>query len=167
MKTLLFFLLVSFSASAAEIPPNDRVIQQLSNGGLRGSLPTQIRLMNWNILKGERGEPWRRDFSNFSSDRNIVLVQEGYQSPLVLQTLQSLSGLSFYMANSFVWKGALTGVISGFAVEPLKQEFRRSPQFEPILNSPKMSFISYFEMSNGKPLVVVNVHGINFVGPEK
>jgi endonuclease/exonuclease/phosphatase (EEP) superfamily protein YafD len=71
------------------------------------------------------------------------------------------------MANSFVWKGAMTGVLSGFAYEPEKLAFRRSPQFEPILNSPKMSLLAWFHFQDGRPLVVVNIHGINFVGPDK
>lgn len=159
--------LVATHASAAQLPPDDQIVQQLTNGGARADFPTSLRLLNWNILKGERGDAWTKDIAAFSSGRNLVLMQEGWQSPTVLGGIQSLPGFSFYMASSFVWKGALTGVMSGFATAPAKLEYRRSPQFEPILNSPKMSLIATFQMTDGRPLVVVNVHGINFVGPDK
>jgi hypothetical protein len=165
--SLLLFLFVSPIAAAAEIPPDSQVLQQLTKGGARSDFPTEVRLLNWNILKGERGDVWAKDLAAFSGDRNVVLMQEGWQSPGVLAALGSLGGFSFYMANSFVWKGALTGVISGFGAEPEKLEFRRSPQLEPILNSPKMSLLATFRLANGQPLMVVNVHGINFVGPDK
>ncbi|MFX6334837.1 hypothetical protein ABTF54_19430, partial [Acinetobacter baumannii] len=84
-----------------------------------------------------------------------------------LGALAPFKGMSYFMANAFTFKGFLTGVMGGYLSEPSQLEFRRSPQREPILNSPKMSLLASFTMVGGKPLKIVNVHGINFVGPDK
>ncbi|MGZ3738335.1 MAG: endonuclease/exonuclease/phosphatase family protein [Bdellovibrionota bacterium] len=167
MKLGILLMLFSVPVFATDIPPDNKVIQQLTNGGARSDFPTEVRLLNWNIEKGERGDVWNKDIAAFAADRNLVHLQEGYQTPSILGSLNALNGLSFFMANAFVYKGTLTGVIGGFATQPASLEFRRSPQVEPVLNSPKMTLISTFQTIDGHPLKVVNVHGINFVGPDK
>jgi endonuclease/exonuclease/phosphatase (EEP) superfamily protein YafD len=168
MKFFPFVLFLSAALShAADIPPDSKVLQSITDGAARTPVSTSLRLLNWNILKGERGDVWNKDIAAFAADRNVVLLQEGWQSPNVLAALQGIPGFSFTMANSFLWKGAMTGVVSGFTYVPDALAFRRSPQREPILNSPKMSLLASFTFADGRPLKIVNVHGINFVGPDK
>ncbi len=159
----IFGLAFATPAFSAEIPPDSQVIRKLS----AGSFPHVVRLLNWNIKKGEGGAPFTADLQALAQGRNLVTLQEGYESPLVNASLQSLPGLSFYMAGAFVYRGIMTGVITGAASEPARSEFRRSPSFEPVLNSPKMTSLSYYKMSEGKELLVANLHGLNFVGVDK
>ncbi len=165
-RNLVIFCALSLpfsAAQAAEIPPDSQVIRKLS----AGSFPHVVRLLNWNIKKGEDGAAWAADLQKLTADRNLVTLQEGYESPLVNSTLQSLPGLSFYMTGSFVYRGAMTGVITGSTSEPSRAEFRRSPGVEPIFNSPKMTALSYFKMNETRELLVANLHGLNFVGVDK
>lgn len=151
------------TAQSAEIPPDSQVIRKLS----AGSFPHVVRLLNWNIKKGEEGAAWAADLQKLTEGRNLVTLQEGYESPLVNSTLQTLTGLSFYMAGAFVYRGAMTGVITGAASEPARSDFRRSPGVEPILNSPKMTSLSYYKLDGTSELLVANLHGLNFVGVDK
>ncbi|MGZ3672644.1 MAG: hypothetical protein ACXVCB_22360, partial [Bdellovibrionota bacterium] len=118
MKLGILLMLFSVPVFATDIPPDNKVIQQLTNGGARSDFPTEVRLLNWNIEKGERGDVWNKDIAAFAADRNLVHLQEGYQTPSILGSLNALNGLSFFMANAFVYKGTLTGVIGGFATQP-------------------------------------------------
>lgn len=161
--SLVALLAVTASASAAEASGDANIVRRISSG----SFPHVVRLLNWNVLKGEGAEAWAKDMKEISADRNLVTLQEGYETPFMNSTLQSLPGLSFYMAGSFVFRGYMTGVITGAASEPSRKDFRRSPHKEPGFNSPKMTGISYFKMNDTQELLVANLHGINFVGPEK
>lgn len=131
------------------------------------SFPEEVRLLNWNVLKGENGEAWAADMRKLAEGRNLITVQEGYATPFMNETLKGLPGFSFRMTGSFEFQGFTTGVITGSPVEPVRTDDRRSPHNEPIFNSPKMTGISFFKMENGQELLVANLHGINFVSPNK
>jgi len=162
-----FFMLsvfgVSWSASGAEIPPDHKVIRSIS----KESFPHVVRLLNWNVKKGEEGQAWASDLREFTKGRNLVTIQEGHASPLMESTLQSLPGFSFIMTNAFVYRGWMTGVITGSSSEPTRADFRRSRGLEPVFNSPKMTSLSYFKMDERQELLVANLHGLNFVSLEK
>jgi len=165
-RDLVIFCALSLPLSAAqsaEIPPDNQVIRKLS----AGSFPHVVRLLNWNIKKGEEGASWAADLQKLSEGRNLVTLQEGYETPLVNTALQSLPGMSFYMAGAFVYRGTMTGVITGASSEPSRTEFRRSPGVEPILNSPKMTSLSFYKLDSARELLVANLHGLNFVGVDK
>lgn len=150
-------------ASGEPLPSPSDVVRRISSN----SFPHVVRLLNWNVLKGENGEAWATDMRELAKGRNIVTLQEGHETPLMTTTLKSIPGLSFHMTGSFIYKGFMTGVITGSSSEPTRIDFRRSPHKEPVLNSPKVTGLSYFKMNNDQELLVANLHGINFVGPDK
>lgn len=161
---LTISLLAAPSVRAAnEIPPDDQVIRRVTGN----SFPHVVHLLNWNVKKAEEGQAWVSEMQEFAKGRNLITLQEGYDLPLMNDTLRTLPGISFHMAAAFAYHGKMTGVITGSAVEPSRMSFRRSPDREPILNSPKITGLSYFRIDASRELLVANLHGINFVGPDK
>lgn len=174
MKNVRAFgvLTLAFSVSlpalgAVVIPPDDQVIRTIQTGATRAALPREVRLLNWNIKKGEQGALLATDLPAFASGRNLVTLQEGYESDFIKGILASLPSFSFYMASAFVHRNLMTGVITGASFEPTRLGFRRSPGNEPILNSPKMTGLAYFELEGGGELLLANLHGLNFTDVKK
>lgn len=164
LLTLLAASLITAQAAPNHnIPPDDQVIQRIS----ANAFPHEVKLLNWNVKKAEEGQAWLTEMQEFAKGRNLVTLQEGHDIPFMTDTLRSLPGLSFHMTGAFLYKGKMTGVITGSVMEPSRMDFRRSPDREPILNSPKITGFSYFPIGGGKDLLVANLHGINFVGPDK
>lgn len=164
LRSLLFATCVSFSALAADpVPPDSQVIRPLT----ANAFPRVVNLLNWNIQKGEQGKDFTAEIAEYVKGRNLITFQEGYDVPIVRDALAAVPGVSFNMAAAFLYKGFMTGVITGSVSEPTRMGFRRSPDREPLLNSPKITGLSYFRVNETHELLVANLHGINFVGPDK
>ena len=163
--SLLLALSLSTAALAANnnLPPDDQTIRPITKSGF----PHVVQLLNWNVQKAEQGPNFVAEMQEFARGRNLLTLQEGYEIPLMTSTLAALPGLNFHMAAAFVYREKLTGVITGAVAEPVRTEFRRSPDREPILNSPKITGFSYYRIDAQRDLLVANLHGINFVGPDK
>jgi endonuclease/exonuclease/phosphatase (EEP) superfamily protein YafD len=70
-----------------------------------------------------------------------------------------VSALSFWQGD-----GTLTGVTTGSRFHLLGVNFIRSPDREPILNTPKVAALTPVAIENSDhPLTVVNLHALNFV----
>lgn len=166
LRSLLLATCVSFSlqALAADtVPPDSQVIRPLTANGF----PRVVNLLNWNIQKGEQGKDFTAEIAEYVKGRNLITFQEGYEAPIVKEALAAVPGMSFTMAAAFAYKGIMTGVITGSVSEPARMSFRRSPDREPLLNSPKITALSFFRIDDQRELLVANLHGINFVGPDK
>ncbi|MEK6556240.1 MAG: endonuclease/exonuclease/phosphatase family protein, partial [Bdellovibrionota bacterium] len=128
------------------------------------SLPLQLHIVSWNIEKAKKKEKWRQDFIDLTSGSDLVLLQEGMSDNYLPSVLIESEQTDWWMAQS--WrdkKGYSTGVITGSVGQSISQHFLRSPDAEPIANTPKMSLVQTYRLENGEILLLINVHGINFV----
>ncbi|MFN7826142.1 MAG: endonuclease/exonuclease/phosphatase family protein, partial [Pseudobdellovibrionaceae bacterium] len=127
--------------------------------------PHQFKMLVWNIQKGQDKDRWARDFAVVSAQKDLILIQEGMRDSFVPVVLKKKTGFGWWLAKSFYQDDGKesTGVITGSKVQPVAQQFRRSPGREPITATPKMTLINYYTLPQGTPLMVVNTHGINFV----
>ncbi len=121
--------------------------------------PEAFSLTTWNIYKGKlRG--WEQDLQALSGQSDLLLLQEAYLAP-ELQRWLSRESLDWAMAHAFSLHGRWSGVLTGGRVSQRNPCMQRIT--EPYLRLPKTALISYFPIrGHAQPLLVVNVHGINF-----
>jgi endonuclease/exonuclease/phosphatase (EEP) superfamily protein YafD len=153
------------SGSDLRVPGPDEVLLELTKKSHQiPQIPNQFSLLTWNIHKGTEGAPWARDLEALASGSQLVLLQEAVTSGFMTRTLEQLQNLSFMMAQSFFFSdGISTGVATGSNITLEEKNFRQSPTREPITNTPKVTLLTVYQMQDGEPLLVMNIHGINFV----
>lgn len=134
---------------------------------LTAQLPAQFRLVIWNVYKGGYwGSDQESELKVLLKDAHIALIQEAIGHPDYTQMLRSASrGFHWILAHAFTrFDGYPTGVATGTNAFPLKSEVLLSPVFEPVTFTPKSVMITKHLLEGARePLLVINVHGINFV----
>lgn len=167
-RLIVVFTFVSQAHAAFIEVPEPLILEEISQTA-PGPLPTRLSVMTWNIQKASGEDRWQRDLQKLSTGKQIIVLQEGTEAPRVLNTLHALKTFGWWMARSFFLETDrnATGVQSGATQMSLSQDFLRSRDREPFVNTPKMSLLTTFQMQDGGQLLVVNVHAINFttVGP--
>jgi endonuclease/exonuclease/phosphatase (EEP) superfamily protein YafD len=120
--------------------------------------PEEIRLLNWNIYKGQ--EPgWQDDLMTFAGSSDILLLQEASFGTELEKIL--LSSDHYINVNSaFIYRGLETGVLTASKAKPLTSCGLREK--EPLLSLPKTGIISRYQIAGLKEsLLIANIHGIN------
>lgn len=168
----VIFVLVSFifigpltpnGGYAAAIPSDDQVLIQTGKAE-HASLPNQFKVLIWNVHKAEDGTQWQNDFLKLSAQSDIALIQEAYLNTIYRTTIDSISHFLFLFATSFIYNSYETGVSTGSHTKPIQTQWLRSTGREPIVNSPKMTLLTQYNLSQNKfNLLIANIHGINFV----
>ena len=123
----------------------------------------RLNVLVWNIYKQQKPS-WTTYLNNYSTDRQILLLQENRLDAQFENWLR-IRQFSAAQVSAFSMLGDTTGVTT------LAQENATlscgTTEMEPNIRLNKSSLMSYFPLSNGKTLVVVNLHMINFtVGVE-
>jgi endonuclease/exonuclease/phosphatase (EEP) superfamily protein YafD len=171
---LLSFLVTSFTVEARNrrgfakkyvIPPLNQS-HIVMGSALNSELdPNSIKILIWNLLKAERAG-WAYDFKNMSSNKDILLLQEGYLSDITEYTFSELDTFRFDMGVSFLYKNdnnIETGTIVGSKVVPSETGFKRTKDFEPFIKTPKtITYGVYPIAGTEKELMVISIHGMNF-----
>jgi endonuclease/exonuclease/phosphatase (EEP) superfamily protein YafD len=127
-----------------------------------------IKALIWNIKKGEL-EQWDEEFTSYGKDQDVYLIQEAFENDHFTSTLKTFPHVRWDMGISFFYKiyNAATGSMVGSDVEPSEVIVKQSPDFEPVLKTPKsMTMAKYPIEGQDLPLLVISVHGINFTGLE-
>lgn len=123
----------------------------------------------WNIHKAKDSH-WARDFQLLLADKDLVLLQEAFLRPAMLDVLNQTPHLRWDLAAGFTQRlnGINAGVMTGCRANPRSLFFLRSPVREPLVRLPKMAIGTRYglEYSN-EELLVLNVHAINFVRFDK
>ncbi len=135
--------------------------------GLAAQLPAQFRLAVWNVYKGGYSHSNQGlELAALLQEAHIALIQEAIGDPSFIRPLMAANaGFRWTLAHAFYRiSGDPTGVATGSNTFPLWSEVQLSPVTEPIVKTPKSILITkYFLESSSEPLLVINVHGINFV----
>ena len=149
------------------VVPDNEVIEQLNPSG-RNTLKSNFSILVWNSKKASSKEAWRSDLVKLAAGKSFVLIQEGMQDDYMPNALKSVPSFGWTMAKSFymnVDRNA-TGVITGSIQDPVKSQFLRSRDVEPVIKTPKVTLLNTYALENGQLLLVANIHGINFQTPE-
>ncbi len=166
---LLFLIGISVSAtgsiSHALIQHNEPNVISVLSESSKNELPKSLNILTWNIHKAEALQAWAYDFVELTTPAQLMLVQESMQNYVVEDAIKQLTDFNFTMATSFLVDDyTATGVMTGAKANPLESHYLRSPDTEPIANTPKMALVQKFAVAgSSESLLVINVHAINFV----
>ncbi|MEM8661638.1 MAG: endonuclease/exonuclease/phosphatase family protein [Pseudomonadota bacterium] len=138
---------------------NSEVSAQLSGEQGRGIESDNIRFINWNIYKGNL-EGWLSDLEIYAEQHDVMTLQEAMLRD-ELTSLLSEHDFDWTLNIAFKLNGRASGVMNVATASPLYQcGFR---VVEPIMRTPKTVLVSYYSLEGyDKPLLVANIHGINF-----
>lgn len=164
LLSMLLTNIQNANAERYEKIPDAEVLLQLSSPESPARLPNLIQLLSWNVEKAGAKQRWNADFQNLASKHDLVFLQEGMADDFMPNKLREMPGFEWWMAQA--WRDSKkhsTGVITGAHAKSENTWFLRSPSNEPIANTPKMTLAQLFETQNGKKLLAINTHGINFV----
>lgn len=126
--------------------------------------PEDIELLVWNVAKC-RAPSWSQDFLKLAYGTDLVLLQEAYLNAEAKSTWKKLDEMGWHMAVSFIDLSFVpTGVKTGSIVKPKSITYHKTQHTEPITNTPKMALATEYKLRGCEDtLLVVNIHGINFV----
>ncbi|MCB0341114.1 MAG: endonuclease/exonuclease/phosphatase family protein [Pseudobdellovibrionaceae bacterium] len=147
-----------------DIPPDEEVLRE--DGPAVAQLlekSASLKIFVWNVYKGQR-DRLLPDLQVYSEASDFVLLQETLTSTSFTNAFNRVNGMAWHSAISFFDEKVGTGVSTGsrFAISSLK--FLRSEPREPIINTPKMVLLAEYPIEGERePLLVANIHGINFV----
>ncbi len=124
------------------------------------SLPQTITLVNWNAHKGA-GPQFISDLERLLDQEkpDIIFLQEARAD---LIQMEQMGG---YFANgwSYPWPGGtMVGVLTLSRIPPVRVESVSTRYREFFVTAPKVSLITEYPLPNGKSLLTVNVHLLNF-----
>jgi len=146
-----------------EIPKDENVLSVIGAAG-ESNLRKSFKMLVWNVQKGG-GVDWSSDFLSLARKMDLVLVQEGMLDANMPDLFTSIDGWGWNFATSFKYDDEkATGVVTGGPVAAEEVFFLRSPDTEPVIDTPKMAVGTEFNL-DGHPdnLLVVNIHALNFV----
>jgi endonuclease/exonuclease/phosphatase (EEP) superfamily protein YafD len=149
------------------VPGDNEVIHRLNPGSEQPLDHRSIKLTVWNMFKGKK-KSWEQDLHLLSTDSDILVLQEFFLNEKMLDAFHQLPHFDFLGATSFIvkrWgKETPTGVFTASTSSPIDYSFLRSIDLEPVIKTPKMLLFTTYPLTGPHPeLLVVNIHGINFV----
>jgi len=149
-----------------EIPDSHEWIEKFGQSQ-KHELSDSIRVSIWNIYKSSKKE-WATEFSEVTQRSDIVLLQEVLMDNGHYENQLLIEGFDNHFANSFFMKdGQRTGVGTLSRSHTFHSKAYRTRDKEPLVGSYKMSLMtSYLVKGWEHPLVVINIHGINFTSAQ-
>jgi endonuclease/exonuclease/phosphatase (EEP) superfamily protein YafD len=125
----------------------------------------RFSVLVWNIHKAKNSQ-WAADFQQLLHGKDLVLLQEAFLRPAMLDILQQTPHLRWDLAAGFTRRldAINIGVMTGCRANPRSLFFLRSPVHEPLVRLPKMAIGTRYALEfSDQELLVLNVHAINFV----
>ncbi|AUN99303.1 endonuclease/exonuclease/phosphatase family protein [Bacteriovorax stolpii] len=150
---------------AFPVPGDEEVIRTFGKVTKNQLPPRKFKFLVWNLHKGTE-DSFKTEYLSLAFDRDIVMNQEVFLDPNMMDVFRYLPNFYFTTATSFFSgkEKVRTGVANISAVKPAYTEFIRTETLEPVVNSPKVALITSYPIRfSTKELTVVNLHGINFV----
>src|SRR5690606_3557520 len=127
--------------------------------------PDSIKVLVWNILKGER-KKFENDFKKMAKDVDVFLLQEGFHNDKNERIFTDIKGVHWDFGVSFLWlkeNETPGGTIIGTRAEPSLYILKRTHDLEPIIKTPKTLSIAKIPLAGkDQELLVVSIHGLNF-----
>lgn len=119
---------------------------------------SEFQLLVWNIHKGQDAG-WQDTLHTLSHNADLLLLQE-ISSQQHLETLLEKHFPYFVYAVSFAYHNTFSGV--GTLAKFAPQTYCASATKEPWIKLPKVGVATTYPLLNGKSLLVVNLHLVNF-----
>lgn len=133
------------------------------------SFQSGIAVLVWNVFKAKKSR-WLEDFCDLYTQYDLVLLQESVLHPFTEDVFKTSKEYQWVMAQSYqhTRKAQTIGVKTGSKVAATGTRFYKSPDVEPVTKTPKMILETTYPIAGkAQPLMVLNVHAINFVSAAK
>jgi endonuclease/exonuclease/phosphatase (EEP) superfamily protein YafD len=125
-------------------------------------LPAEFALLSWNTHK-QRDPRFEAELARFATDVELLLLQEATEAEPVWSLLPSAHAWTLVVAFEYGRDELATGVATGSAATPMREQALLSPHREPLTCTSKSALVTWVELEgDGGSLVLVNLHGINF-----
>jgi len=128
----------------------------------------KITLLNWNVHKNNHNYKWLHDFSDIlhKYDPNLISFQE-YQTMNRRSIIDKHDDFGYGFFPNIIYKHYMYGLLTASKSKIFDFHSLFTDDVEPLIKTPKISFITKHKMKNGENLTVINVHMINFVKIKK
>lgn len=137
----------SFATIGQALPPGEPLPSENS-----------LKVLVWNIFKQQRAE-WLSVLQNFGKDAHLVLLQEAQTTPELVRFATS-NYLAADQVPAFILPQHPSGVMTLSAAHPVYCCPLR--EREPILRLSKSALVTVYPLPDGRLLMVVNIHAVNF-----
>lgn len=128
----------------------------------------KITLLNWNVHKNNHHYKWLHDFeyilSHYKPD--IISFQE-YQTMGKRSIIDKQDDFAYGFFPNIAYKQHHYGLLTASKADIYDFKSLFSHDVEPLIKTPKVSFISQHRLLDGSNLHLINVHMINFVKIQK
>lgn len=176
----LFLILLAFvsvsskqaQASRFVIPDDNDVLKVINQrDSLDYVIPRDdIKILVWNMYKAGK-KSWATDYRKLIKGIDILMLQEVFTAPYMMNVLKEDERRSYFLATSFKDKKrnfARTGTATASSFEPVRVGWQRSKYREPVIRTPKMVSIAEYDLAGTEDnLLTLNIHAINFVSTRK
>ena len=128
----------------------------------------KITLLNWNVHKNNHHFKWLHDFQDilYQHNPNIITFQE-YQTMSRRSIIDKHDEFGYGFFPNIAYKHHMYGLLSASKSEIVDFCSLFTCDVEPLIKTPKVSFVTHYKMQNGENLTLINVHMINFVKIKK
>lgn len=129
----------------------------------------RLRVVNWNIAKNNHDPAWQAEIHSLSHhyQPDLLCLQEvrlNLQDPAYLP----LTGMGWQLAPNFVRSQQAFGVLTASSIRHHRGQPLQTHDHEPLIRTPKAALITEYALAwSQQTLMLVNVHGINFVRSRK
>ena len=147
------------------IPKDNEVLSRIGTGKQELLDSNQINLLVWNIYKGAK-KNFIQDFNLLSQNKDIIIIQEAVLNNKLKDMFTSNKQHEHFFATAFMFSNEKipAGLLTSASVNSQSSQFLRSTYREPIVSTPKLALFTKYKLTNNeKLLLVINIHGINFV----
>lgn len=119
---------------------------------------SKIDVLVWNIFKQSKNN-WQQQLQQYSKHSQLALLQEVSMTEAFKTYTQQSAWFSSHV-DAFRVFGTSTGVLTLSTVSPTRA--CAHIEYEPWIQLPKSGIYAEFKLSDGRKLVVVNLHSVNF-----
>ncbi len=137
----------------------DRCTHVPARQGFPGGLPADFTVLVWNLHKLQDPN-WQNELTRWGKTSDLLMLQEAQDDPGLAAWLAT-GHFKWQQVAAFRFQERASGVLNGSTVEQVYSCSLRIP--EPATRLPKSSLLSLYPLQGSRyPLMVINVHGINF-----
>lgn len=127
--------------------------------GFPGGLPASFKVLVWNIYKLQAAD-WAAELSRWGEGQDLLLLQEATDAP-ALGSWFAAGHWNWQQVAAFRFEARTAGVLNAARDPAVYSCSWRLP--EPSTRIPKSALMSLYPLQGSRyPLMVVNVHAINF-----
>ncbi len=124
----------------------------------------EIRVLVWNIFKGQKGQAWYHDLKMLAQNNDFILLQEAVFPDHQRIFEKEFLGFTWSFATSFEFgfSGKRTGIAMGSRFQHFHHNWHRHHQGEFLVGPPKVTLHHQYRSLDDLTFSLVNSHSVNF-----